>query len=139
MADIEIKLRGEADRYGTPAFAPGETLSGILSIFPDKDVDCKHLYVRLVWQTEGRGTRYREEVTEQDIYQGTLRGGFPNTHEFQLPLPLEPWSYAGHYVSIVWRVEVQIDVAWARDPNESAVFILRPGLEEIVADGYAAY
>jgi hypothetical protein len=132
MAGVKfnISLMGEAYDVGYISFQPNETIRGTLSVFPEEDLECKHLYVRLLWHTEGRGTTYINTVEEFDLYQGTLRNGLPSSYEFTFTLPDQPWSYSGHYISIVWKVEAQVDLAWAKDPKEAAVFVLRP-----LADG----
>ena len=114
---------------------PGETLQGTVTAFPDKDLDCKHFYIRLLWHTEGRGTRYLEKVEELDVFQGKLQQGLPNSFEFSFVLPNEPWSYEGHYVSVVWKVQAQIDLSWSRDPQGEKAFILRPLAKE--SDSYS--
>ncbi len=114
---------------------PGETLQGTVTVFPDKNLDCKHLYIRLLWHTEGRGTRYLQKVEELDVFQGTLQQGLPNSFEFSFVLPNEPWSYEGHYVSVVWKVQAHIDLSWSRDPQGEKAFILRPLAEK--SDSYS--
>jgi len=97
-----------------------------VTVIPDGEVECKHLFVRLLWRTEGRGTRYLEKVAELDVFQGTLQGSFPRAYEFSFPLLDDPWSYEGFYVSIVWAIAVQVDVSWAKDPQGAESFILSP-------------
>ena len=107
-------------------FHPGETVQGTVTVFPDQDLDCKHLFIRLLWHTEGRGTRYLETVQEMDVFQGKLQQGLPNSFEFSFVLPYEPWSYQGHYVSVVWKIQAQVDLSWSRDPQGEKLFVLRP-------------
>ena len=135
MADatIEIHLEDGEDAYGSKRYRPGEQMSGYAMVEADEEVECRHLYVRLTWRTEGRGTRYEHTEVEQDLYQGTLQARFGRSFEFSLTLPDGPWSYEGHYVSIVWELQVQIDVPWSRDPGASQVILLEP--ERTAADG----
>lgn len=118
---------------------PGETLRGTVTVIPDKDLDCKHFYVRLLWHTEGRGTRYLATIEELDVFQGRLQQGFPTSFEFTFVLPDEPWSFEGHYVSVVWKVQAQIDLSWSRDPQEERPFILRPTGVNIESDYSTSY
>lgn len=129
-AEIEINLEDGAEAFGAIRYQPGSEVKGTAVISPDGDVACKHLYIRLEWHTEGRGTRYREQIDELDVYQGTLPAGFPNSYEFSFRLPDEPWSYEGHYVSVVWAITVQVDVSWAKDPKVEETFVMRPELGE---------
>jgi hypothetical protein len=128
-ADIEISIQDGGDSFGVPTFRPNDVVHGNFTVFPDSNVKCKKLLVRLVWQTEGRGTRFREVVEEQDVFQGELQGGMPRSFDFQFSLPNDPWSHEGHYVSIVWGIEVQIDVPWSKDPKQVENFVLSPERE----------
>lgn len=107
-------------------FAPDDTVKGTVQILPDKDLNCRHLYVRLQWHTEGRGDRDSAVVGEQDLFQGTLSGGMPTYHDFSLTAPRGPWSYSGHYINIVWEVIASIDVPMGGDPKAEIPFILSP-------------
>ncbi|MCB9418259.1 MAG: hypothetical protein H6667_00525 [Ardenticatenaceae bacterium] len=125
-ADIQICLRSGTESYGASRFRPGEFVQGSVVVVPDSDVKCNHLYIRLEWYTEGRGTQFRQKIDEKDVFQGTLNTNMPRSFEFDFQLPEEPWSYEGHYISIVWGITVQLDVPWGRDVKEEAQFVLRP-------------
>ncbi len=133
---IEITFHNRADGVH---MHPGETLRGTVIVFPDKDLDCQHLYVRLLWHTEGRGTRYLAKIEELDVFQGRLQQGFPTSFEFTFVLPDEPWSFEGHYVSVIWKVQAQIDLSWSRDPQGERPFILRPTGVNIEGDYSTTY
>ena len=80
----------------------------------------------LRWHTEGRGDRDRAVIEDLDLFQGILRAGSPIFYSFHFKLPEHPWSYAGHYVNIVWEIETSIDLALARDPQATHPFVLAP-------------
>ena len=124
--EIEITLRDVPEGDTPPRFEPGEVIQGYIQVTPEEDLDCRHLYARLRWQTEGRGDQDEGVAVEQDLFQGKLPAGVPRTFSFHLAAPNEPWSYAGRYVSIVWAVEAAVDLPWARDPTERVPFILAP-------------
>jgi hypothetical protein len=125
-ADFEITLQGGEADGSYLRYKPGETMQGSVQVTPQRDMNCRHLFVRLVWQTEGRGDRDRGVGGEIDLFQGQLRAGTPRYHSFHFSLPDEPWSYAGHYINIVWQVEVSIDLAMTVDPRAAKPFILVP-------------
>lgn len=124
--NFEITIRGKEAEQGVVHFEPGETLQGSATVMPESKLDCRHLYARLVWHTEGRGERDRGVAAEMDLYQGLLHAGTPTYHTFHFKLPEGPWSYAGYYINILWEVEVSIDLAWAPDPRSGTPFILAP-------------
>ncbi len=124
--DITITLQEGSSIGGYSAFMPGEVLNGTVTLYPDSDVNCRHVYVHVGWHTEGRGTLYAQKIESQDVFQGDLQAGRPMSFPFSFNLPEEPWSYDGHYVSIVWDVTVQLDVPWGKDVQQSQVFVLRP-------------
>ena len=125
-ADIQIDLRNGIEAFGTRRFRPAEFVEGMVTIIPDSEVKCNHLYVRLEWYTEGRGTQFRQKVAEVDLFQGNLTANMPQSYNFNFQLPEEPWSYEGHYISTVWAIGVQLDVPWGRDIKGEAQFLLQP-------------
>lgn len=125
-ADIDITIRGGEVEGEFMRFRPSETLQGSVQVTPQRDMNCRHLFARLLWQTEGRGDRDRGVVGEMDLCQGMLQAGVSRHHSFQFRLPQEPWSYAGYYINIIWQVEVSIDLAMAIDPKAAKAFILTP-------------
>jgi hypothetical protein len=123
---FEVRLSGGQPEGDLLRYDPGEEIAGTATIVTDSDLRCNHLYVRLQWHTEGRGDRDEGIIAQDDIFQGMLTSGAPVTHEFRFTLPRSPWSFAGHYVSIVWAIQVSIDVPLARDPVYSHPFVLAP-------------
>ncbi len=55
-----------------------------------------------------------------------MAAGAPRVAESRSPLPREPWSYAGRYISIVWEVVVVVDLP-GPDIRHGQAFILAPG------------
>jgi hypothetical protein len=136
-ADIQISFRNAAQAYNAWRFRPMEFVQGTVTVIPDSDVNCKHLYVRLEWHTEGRGTQFRQKIQEMDVFQGSLQANMPRSFEFDFQLPEEPWSYEGHYISIIWAIAVQLDVPWGRDVKSEEPFLLLPERDEApVNDGW---
>lgn len=128
MANVEISIALRDDFAGGASahYEPHQVLQGGVVLRVDRSLNCRHVFVRLVWHTEGRGDRDRGEVAEVDLHQGEIRPGAPLREDFHFRLPEGPWSYAGHYINIIWEVEVSIDVPLARDPRASKRIILAP-------------
>jgi hypothetical protein len=125
-AQIEITFREGGAAGVVPQFEPNQILQGSVQVTPDSDLNCKHIYARLKWHTEGRGDRDDGTAGELDLYQGMLRADTPTYHTFHFTLPDSPWSYAGRYVSIIWELDVSLDVPWQIDPKGSTPFIMAP-------------
>lgn len=125
-ASFQIDIRGGESDGTLMRFRPGETLQGSVQVTPESDLVARHVYIRLLWYTEGRGDRDQAIVGEQDVYQGDLRAGVPAYYSFHFRLPDHPWSYAGHYVNIIWAIEASVDLSLARDPREQQPFVLAP-------------
>lgn len=128
-ADFTITFHGGKETPPVKTFRPGEQLRGSVTLYLDEKVKCNHFYIRLGWHTEGRGTRYTEKVKELDVFQGDLSPSIPVTHDFVFDLPQQPWSYEGHYINVVWGVQVEIDVPWGLDLKQFRPFILTPRRE----------
>ena len=125
-ASFEMELRGGEGHGSLLRFRPGETLQGSVRITPIGDLQARHVNIRLQWHTEGRGDRDQAVVAEQDVFQGMLSDSTPTYYSFHFKLPDHPWSYAGHYVNIIWEIEVCIDLRLARDPRDQQAFLLVP-------------
>jgi hypothetical protein len=125
-ADLKITIQGGETEGRYLRFKPGETMQGSLQITPRRDINCRHVYVRILWQTEGRGIRDRGVAEELDVFQGKLRAETPIYYSFHFRLPDGPWSYAGYYINIIWLVEISIDLAMATDLKATKLFILAP-------------
>lgn len=125
-ANIQITLLNADMLGGMPNYEPGSMVQGTVYMTPQEDIKCNHLWVRLWWHTEGRGTRAEKVIEQIDIAQGVLSAQTPISRSFSFNTPREPWSYAGHYISIVWEVKVTIDIPLATDVNQSLPFVLAP-------------
>ncbi len=128
-ADISVHFSDGNDgrvSSGLQTFAPGDTLNGYIAINPGETVTYKKLIVRVKWRTEGRGDTDEGVWTTTEEPEGTLTPGNVKTVPFSAVLPGEPWSYSGRWISIVWGIEVEADVAWKVNPRHFAPFILAP-------------
>lgn len=128
-ATIQITLSGgENLPGGLMRFDPGGMLTGTVQVVPQENINAKGVYVRLGWHTEGRGDRDSGQAAELAIAQGNLPAGQPIYQSFNMMLPPQPWSFAGHYINIVWELKVTIDIPMAPDINGSQSFVLAPRL-----------
>jgi hypothetical protein len=125
-ANIQITLHNADMLEGTPSYEPGSVVQGTVHVTPQEDIKCNHVWVRLGWHTEGRGTRAEKVIEQMDIAQGVLSAHTPISRSFNFNAPREPWSYAGHYINIVWEVKVTIDIPLATDVNQSLPFVVTP-------------
>lgn len=128
MAEVilQLSLQSRETVAGHGRFQPGDPIQGNLTVLADENVNCKHLYLRLLWHTSGRGTQYLEKVAEQDLFQGNIPANTPRSFDFTFQLPQQPWSYQGHYINVEWKVQAQMDLPWATDPKGEVKFVLRP-------------
>ena len=136
-ADCQITMRGGEPVNGWQRFEPGGPVEGEVQIVPDSDIRANHVWIRLQWHTEGRGDRDQGRVAEIDVFQGVLTARTPYTYGFNFTLPREPWSYAGHYINIIWEIVAEIDVPMAPDLRQGQLFILQALIAavEIKAEG----
>jgi hypothetical protein len=123
---IEVRLRGGEQRDEALFFEPGDEVAGSVVVEADVDTECRGIWVRLIWHTEGRGDQDIGKIDEVSLSSGRLTPGAPAGGDFRFRLPSEPWSFAGHYVSIVWAIEVTVNVPMARDPVHRERFVMRP-------------
>lgn len=120
---IRIRLKGGD---GTNHYRPGDTLSGVIQIHPDTTIQCRSVEYRVGWRTEGKGRRNEGIVQEKHFDITEINPASPFYEQFDVQLPRSPWSYAGHFINIVWSVQVKVDIALAKDYNEEYAFIVQP-------------
>ena len=61
-----------------------------------------------------------------EIAQGNLVANTPIVQSFAFNLPAEPWSFAGHYINIIWQVEVIVDIPLGVDLHAEQPFVMAP-------------
>lgn len=126
-ATIQITLNGGEQLPGNILrFDPGSLLAGMVQIIPQENINAKGIFVRLGWHTEGRGDQDAAQVAEVALGSGGLTANQPLVQSFNIMLPQAPWSFAGHYINIIWTLKVTIDIAFSPDLNVSQVFVLAP-------------
>jgi hypothetical protein len=108
------------------SFFPGQVLSG--TVYWDNQVSAKDVTLRLLWYTEGRGTEDIGIVETMDFPAAQLT----NRYSFEFSLPIGPYSFSGHLISLVWALELQVDKEWLRKE-----FILSPTGSEILLEASA--
>jgi hypothetical protein len=95
----EIRIGTKDDQT---AFRPGERIEGALGWnLPEQ---LQSMEVRLAWQTRGKGTEDHEVVHEIRFDDPPLQGARP----FQFVAPLQPYSFSGKLISVIWYLEVRI-------------------------------
>ena len=125
-AAIQVSLRGGEDLSGMMRFDPGGRLEGVVQVLPDSNIRAKKVMVQLTWHTEGRGTRAEGTAGQVEIAQGNLVANTPIVQSFAFNLPAEPWSFAGHYINIIWQVEVIVDIPLGVDLHAEQPFVMAP-------------
>ncbi len=116
-------------------YAPGDTVSGEVTVMVNSDCRCNALKVELCWQTHGRGN-YASAVSALDIpFQGEWVFDSEHRYPFEFTVPNGPYSYHGHLLNVDWYVRVSADIPWAIDPRSMADFLVGPG-ELTDADSY---
>lgn len=123
--DIELTLQGGEVENGRRRYEPSSAVHGSARLTPHDTVDCRRVVARLEWHTEGRGARDEECVDEVDV---VVRGPLtePLVQRFTLTVPRQPWTYAGHYINIVWEVRVIVDIPFATDISSEESLIVAP-------------
>jgi hypothetical protein len=125
-AAIQISLRGGESLGDLMRFDPGSRLDGVAQLLPDGDIRAKKVTVQLGWHTEGRGSRAEGSAGQVEIAQGNLTANTPVVGSFAFNLPDSPWSFAGHYINIIWEVKVVVDIPLATDLHAEQPFVMAP-------------
>lgn len=124
--DIELTLQGGEVSGRWRRFEPGSAVRGWIRLTSRDDVSCDRVLARLEWHTEGRGDRDRDRVAEIGLAGAKLTANSTVIRDFTLSVPNDPWSYAGHYVNIIWEIIVVADIPFARDVIRKEPIVVAP-------------
>jgi hypothetical protein len=123
---VQFTLQGGEHAGGLMQFEPRTRLAGTVTITPGNNIRARKTYVQLQWHTEGRGDRDEGAVAALSLTEAPLQAGVPLVGRFAFDLPDGPWSFAGHYINIIWEVLLVVDIPMASDIRASQPFILAP-------------
>lgn len=122
MNDSRICIRLIGD---TPAYLPGESLSGEFFVQIDQPHDIRAVEVSVLWFTEGKGdedlaVHYFERISNDNGQFVDMR----QSQQFATQLPASPLSYDGVLVKIFWCVRIRVFLSRGRDFATQQVFQL---------------
>lgn len=128
MADVDFQVSfTTGEREGAfQRFEPGSAVIGSVQVDPKENVRSRAIRAKLSWHTEGRGDTDSKTIEERVLAEGGLMAGLPQRFTFDFRLPGEPWSYAGHYLNIIWSLVITVDVPLARDTVHRERIIVAP-------------
>ena len=106
------------------AYRPGASIRGRVA-WANTDAPIESLDVRLIWYTQGKGTRDVAVVDQQTIAARTAQ----TSVDFQFTAPRGPHSFSGKLVSLVWAIEV---IALPSREAERAEIVIAPQGKEIL-------
>jgi hypothetical protein len=108
------------------SFRPGERVSGSVAWELEEEATVAEL--RLFWMTQGRGDRDLV-VVQRERFDAPERAA---AHRFHFELPLEPYSFSGKLISLVWSLE--LSVMPSDDATRTEITISPTGEEIRLAD-----
>jgi|SRR3989304_132209 len=123
---IGLSLQGGESLGGLLRFDPGGVIATQVQMAPAERVRARTVWLRLGWHTEGRATRDSFVAAQAAIHQGALDPATPINVRADLPVPPQPWSYAGQLINIVWEVEVVVDIPLSGDLVHRQPIIVAP-------------
>jgi len=110
-----------------PAYRPGDKIRGVVTVRnPEGAWEATYLNLMLYWQTSGIGTR--DEGVAKTIVLAEKGTQVPAmfTREFELELPLFPWTYFGQLIKIQWQVGVFAKSGWFGSTEFELPIEIRP-------------
>lgn len=119
MNELTIQLD-----YDQAAFTPGARITGTVVWRLESASAPEAMELRLVWYTEGKGTRDGQIVH-------TIRYEHPTaaeSHRFEIDAPIGPHSFSGSLISLLWALELVTD---SEDQATRTPIVIAPGGREI--------
>lgn len=123
MAKCSLRIElTEPDRV----YQPGETVTGIVHVDVDSDVNCKGLEIKSGWKTNGKGNVSSGQAESITPFVGTWKTGDQEAYPFELSVADWPPTYHGTYLNIQHAIDARAKIAWAFDPKASATYSMIP-------------
>lgn len=99
---LRIEING-----GYDAFEPGDSLEG--TVYWELSQSPESMALALVYKTYGKGDSDVLVASKQDLAVGNLAVGNQSSGQvnFQVPVPLGPYSFDGTLISGKWTIEAQ--------------------------------
>lgn len=99
MHDLSIETSS-----GRAVFRPGEPIEGTIRWSIDSSDRAEAIEIRLVWYTEGKGTR------DADVAHRLTLDRPPNHGEqtFRFTAPIGPNSFSGKLITLIWALELVV-------------------------------
>ena len=120
---IQITFNGKDDLV----FHPGNILEGVVKVMPDVEIpNVRKFEVKVGWTTQGKGNVEQKTIhswVQDDIV--SIKANVPILQDFAVTLPDSPLSFKGHYIHIIWSVDVHIEVHQRNNLHLSQRFILQ--------------
>jgi hypothetical protein len=123
------ELRIDLDEREDEGFLPGEILSGRVSWTVDSTPDSVEL--RLFWYTQGKGSEDVGVVETASFDRPSRQEQRP----FRFPLPMEPFSFSGTLISLIWALELVVIPGSESTEDEGAArreIVVSPTRKEIL-------
>ncbi len=111
---------------GVQHYQPYEDLVALIQVRPEREINCRDVWVYVGWHTEGKGDRNSAAVYSESLGVLGISPDEPLTYELHYQLPNDPWSYEGELLRIVWTVHVKVEINLLPDINHHEPFVLRP-------------
>jgi hypothetical protein len=113
--DFRVRL----DRQDA-CYAPGEPVTGELTVVVREAVSCRRLRLGWFWQARSESPISSGFAGTLDLPGGQWPVGETITRRFSFAAPFSPATYQGSLLSIDWLLAAEADVAWAVDPRMEA-------------------
>lgn len=104
----------------------GGSITGVVRVHVDADVNCKGLEVQSGWRTHGRGNIAAGTAATRTLFAGHWKSREKAEYRFELPIATWPPTYHGHHLNIDHYIDARAKIPWSFDPKASAPFRMRP-------------
>jgi hypothetical protein len=131
--DLSIEL-DEPDKF----HLGGDTITGVIRVNVDADVNCKGLEVASGWRTHGRGNVASGTSESVTVFAGEWKAGDQIEYRFELAIAHWPPSYHGGYLNVDHYIDARAKIPWGFDPKASQPFMMRPTNPDEVSKGTGA-
>jgi len=107
----------------------GDTISGKIFVFLEKDYECRGLFIKIQTSILGRESPRSENSSDlhvEQIFDGTLKAGKEHVFDFTLTVPEGEPTVEGEFIRRIWLVSAKLDLKSASDLKAESEFEVLP-------------
>ncbi len=129
MAELNLQILLSEYR---DSYEPGSELRGqVVITSPDGAWEADSIELVLFWRTSGIGTRDEGVAESLPLCKKDEKIPSHFTRDFEVQIPLHPYSYSGKLIKINWHLGLYVKKGWMSNAETEIDLVVRPAGSDV--------